>query len=199
MKFQIFFSQYEKRFHKYFVHFFRNLGDCVVWRGRRRKKGGLLTNIVVVFSVQNPFKVHEKTRCVCRTVRTVSRRTWAAFFWTISMQFQRKKEEKRMRLIWSCAPVFSLFYLTLNLWVGLIGPKYVNTTQNEHPVSNEAGGYLIFFSFDAQGLLGNTLRDQSFTLLKADLCQDINGGFTFSKCLNGTFPWGKCSISALVS
>ena len=26
----------------------------------------------IVFSVQNPFKVHEKTRCVCRTVRTVS-------------------------------------------------------------------------------------------------------------------------------
>ena len=91
-----------------------------------KKKGGLLTNIFVVFSVQNPFKVHEKTRCVCRTVRTVSQ-TWAlAFFWTISMQFQRKRK-KRMRLIWSCAPVFSLFYLTLNLWVGLIGPKYVNT------------------------------------------------------------------------
>ena len=68
---------------------------CVVWRGRRRKKGGLLTNIFVVFSVQNPFKVHEKTRCVCRTVRTVSQ-TWAlAFFWTISMQFQRKKKKKK--------------------------------------------------------------------------------------------------------
>ena len=65
-----------------------------------------------------------------------------------------KKEKKRMRLIWSCAPVFSLFYLTLNLWVGLIGPKYVNTTQNEHPVSKEARGYLIFFcSFEARGLL----------------------------------------------
>ena len=31
-------------------------------------------------------------------------------------------------------------------------------------------------------------RAQSFTTLKADLCQDnINGGFAFSRCLNGTF------------
>ena len=29
---------------------------------------------------------------------------------------------------------------------------------------------------------------QSFTLLKADLRQDINGGFAFSRCLDGTFP-----------
>ena len=26
------------------------------------------------------------------------------------------------------------------------------------------------------------------TLFKADLRQDINGGFAFSRCLNGTFP-----------
>ena len=31
-------------------------------------------------------------------------------------------------------------------------------------------------------------RAQSFTSLKAVLCQDMNGGFTFSRCLNGTFP-----------
>ena len=30
-------------------------------------------------------------------------------------------------------------------------------------------------------------RAQSFTSLKADLCQDISGGFAFSRCLNGTF------------
>ena len=35
---------------------------------------------------------------------------------------------------------------------------------------------------------------QSFTSLKADLCQDINGGLAFSKYLNGTFPWRKCSV-----
>ena len=29
---------------------------------------------------------------------------------------------------------------------------------------------------------------QSFTSLKADLRQDINGGFAFSRCLKGTFP-----------
>ena len=32
------------------------------------------------------------------------------------------------------------------------------------------------------------LRAQSFTSLKADLRQDINGGFAFSKCLNGILP-----------
>ena len=146
--------------------FFRNLEDCVVWRGRRRKKGGLLTNIFVVFSVQNPFKVHEKTRCVCRTVRTVSQ-TWALAFFLDNFDAVSKKEKKRMRLIWSCAPVFSLFYLTSNLWVGLIGPKYVNTTQNEHPVSKEARGYLIFFcSFEARGLLStNSSLSKNHVLL----------------------------------
>ena len=43
------------------------------------------------------------------------------------------------------------------------------------------------------------LRAQSFTSLTADIRQDINRGFTFSRCLNGTFPWRKCSVKALVS
>ena len=30
-------------------------------------------------------------------------------------------------------------------------------------------------------------RAQSFTSLKADLCQDIKGDFTFSRCLNGSY------------
>ena len=37
---------------------------------------------------------------------------------------------------------------------------------------------------------------KSFTSLKADLSQEINGGFAFSR--NGTFPL-KCYIKALVS
>ena len=41
------------------------------------------------------------------------------------------------------------------------------------------------------------LRVQSFTSLKADLRQDINGGFAISIWLNGTFPWGKCSVKRL--
>ena len=32
------------------------------------------------------------------------------------------------------------------------------------------------------------LGAQSFTSLNADLRQDINGGFAFSRCFNGTFP-----------
>ena len=31
-------------------------------------------------------------------------------------------------------------------------------------------------------------RAQSFTSLKADVRQDITGGFTLSRCLNGTIP-----------
>ena len=34
-----------------------------------------------------------------------------------------------------------------------------------------------------------SLRAQSFTSLMADLCQDINRVSSFSRCLNGTFPW----------
>ena len=34
----------------------------------------------------------------------------------------------------------------------------------------------------------NTIRSQSFTSLMADLRQDINCGFAFSRCINGTFP-----------
>ena len=39
-------------------------------------------------------------------------------------------------------------------------------------------------------------RAQSLTSLKADICQDINWGLAFSRWLNGTFPWSKCSIKA---
>ena len=35
---------------------------------------------------------------------------------------------------------------------------------------------------------------QLFTSLTADLCQDINIDFAFSRCLNGTFPWSKYSV-----
>ena len=110
--------------------FFRNLEDCVlVWRGRRRKKGGLLTNIFVVFQCKIHLKCMKKRDVCVELCERFHKLELLLFFWTISMQFQRKKKKKRMRLIWSCAPVFSLFYLTLNLWVGLIGPKYVNNTK----------------------------------------------------------------------
>ena len=50
---------------------------------------------------------------------------------------------------------------------------------------------VIFFFKSNQG-------SKSFTRLMADLRQDINGGFAFSRCLNGTYPWRKCSVKALV-
>ena len=33
----------------------------------------------------------------------------------------------------------------------------------------------------------------------ADLREDINGGFAFSRYLNGTFPSRKCSVKVLVN
>ena len=43
------------------------------------------------------------------------------------------------------------------------------------------------------------LGPQSFTSLKADLRQDIHGGFALSRCLNGIFPLRQCSVNDLVS
>ena len=43
------------------------------------------------------------------------------------------------------------------------------------------------------------LRSQSFTSLMADPRQDINRVSSFSRCLNGTFPWRNCSVKDLVS
>ena len=43
------------------------------------------------------------------------------------------------------------------------------------------------------------LRAQLFTSLNADLRQYIKGCFAFSRCLNGTFPWRKSSVKALVN
>ena len=103
--------------------------------------------------------------CVSNCANGFTNLSSCFFFGQFRCSFKERK--KRMRLIWSCAPVFSLFYLTLNLWVGLIGPKYVNTTQNEHPVSNEAKGYLIFFcSFEAGDLLStNSSLSKNYVLL----------------------------------
>ena len=42
-------------------------------------------------------------------------------------------------------------------------------------------------------------RAQSLTSLKADPSQDINRGFAFRRCLNGTLFLRKCSVKALVS
>ena len=44
------------------------------------------------------------------------------------------------------------------------------------------------------GILLMTLRAQSFTSLMAELCQDINRVSSFSRCLNGSFPWRNCSV-----
>ena len=52
--------------------------------------------------------------------------------------------------------------------------------------SDNCGKCLLFFNRFFSNV--SIFRDQSITSLKADLRQDINGGFAFSSCLNGTFP-----------
>ena len=43
---------------------------------------------------------------------------------------------------------------------------------------------------------GELPRAQSFTSLMAEVCQNINRGVAFSRCLNGKFPCRKCSVKA---
>ena len=43
-------------------------------------------------------------------------------------------------------------------------------------------------SKEAERYIFRVPRAESFTSLKADLHQEINGGFPFSRRLNGTFP-----------
>ena len=50
-----------------------------------------------------------------------------------------------------------------------------------------------------KGLVWLFLGVQEFTSLKADIDQDISGGFAFSRYFHETFPWRKCSVKALVS
>ena len=42
------------------------------------------------------------------------------------------------------------------------------------------------------------LGPKSFTSLMADLRRDINRVSSFSRCLNGAFPWRNCSVKTLV-
>ena len=44
------------------------------------------------------------------------------------------------------------------------------------------------YNLSFKGIYFIPLRAQSFTSLKADLCQDINGGLAFYRWINGTFP-----------
>ena len=62
------------------------------------------------------------------------------------------------------------------------------------PVPPDQSKYIIFLIFKKYIIY----RAQLFTSMKADLSQDINWSFAFSRCLNGTFPWRKWSFKALV-
>ena len=55
--------------------------------------------------------------------------------------------------------------------------------------------FLIFCLLNQEDLGPNHLP----TSLMADLHQDIHRVSSFSRCLNGTFPWRKYSVKALVS
>ena len=52
---------------------------------------------------------------------------------------------------------------------------------------------IVHFCASTKGPIVHFFGDGSLST-----CQDINGGFAFSRCLNGTFPWRNCSVKTLV-
>ena len=77
------------------------------------------------------------------------------------------------------------------------------TKQNEGPDLNDpysgvrCAKQILSDSYQVEDS-GDSLRSQSFTSLMADLRQDTNRGFAFSRCLNGIFPSRNCSVKTLV-
>ena len=65
-------------------------------------------------------------------------------------------------------------------------------SQEERLWQNKDRPWLLYKDTLAKNFFGKNCSvgfgAQFFTSLKEDLCQDINRGFAFSKCLNGTFP-----------
>ena len=97
--------------------FFRNLEDCVlVWRGRRRKKGGLLTNIFVVFQCKIHLKCMKKRDVCVELCERFHKLELLLFFWTISMQFQRKKKKNAVNLILCTSFFIILFNFKFMSW-----------------------------------------------------------------------------------
>ena len=82
------------------------------------------------------------------------------------------KQNSEIKYIYVC----SLFYT--------VRKKRKNSAINTSGLSNTSKAKIDVF----EEINPVDFRAQSFTSLKADLRQDINGGFAFSRCLNGTFP-----------
>ena len=100
----------------------------------------------------------------------------------------------------SCVVVVSLVnsYLMLLFMIMLL--SWLNSLR--HSVQNcpdEGERLPLFKKACVYTKQGGQFRAQSFTSLKSDLHQDINGGFAFSRSLNRTFPWRTCSVKALVN
>ena len=68
-------------------------------------------------------------------------------------------------------------YFNCEVSMYLLAVTYVNIAVTNQPI--QYINVIIYLS---------SYWAQSFTSLKADLCQDINRGSAFSRCFNGTFP-----------
>ena len=84
-------------------------------------------------------------------------------------------------------PTWTAFYVAQSdIQNDLWGQSHFNFSIEKNSATNNyhvlRTGAFPFIKFHC------TLRSQSFTSLMADLCQDINRGFAFSRCLNGIFP-----------
>ena len=77
---------------------------------------------------------------------------------------------------------YTLALLTLSFIIGEISHFLISV------VNMEVARDLHYGDLSCAQHPNESLRDQSFTSLKADLRQDINGSFGLSRCLNGTFP-----------
>ena len=105
--------------------------------------------------------------------------TWQSIVCSATKKFFHSRQMGQWELI-SNFPIFQHQYY---YWV--------------HSSNNKKNGKIDDVS-KSISLSNFTSGAQSLTSLKADIHQDINGGFAFSRCLNGTFPWRNCSVKTLV-
>ena len=84
------------------------------------------------------------------------------------------------------------------------GKKQISFKTKQSTTTMNYDGILEFHNtisvFLPEAIFFFWLRAQLFTSLNADLRQYIKGWcLAFSRCLNGTFPWRKSSVKALVN
>ena len=102
---------------------------------------------------------------------------------SILSQNQQKEEVLNKKSIQNFPKIAMIIHSILQL----IGGILTITLHCTFLYSFEYFGVKWFNFAIISGIIFLISGTQSFTSWKADLCQDINGDFTFIRCLNGTF------------